>query len=227
MTNKTPIASAVSTAHKTDFFNVGAECERADLGAIHAVQKAAETIMAALKLKAKSVLDHSVWIETRQPFEAGYAKQYLKSRGLDGTKATEDDKTRASNAANTAATKVRAYLIAAGVVISQSESPDAKRKRDAREKKAKEQAILDKKVVADIRNRAKAQGIDEMMAALEVGQGNPVKTGKVLEALARVQKEENKAQEAENAATIKSLREQVRAKIKDADETMLRAMLAC
>ena len=227
MTKKTPIAAAISTAHKTGFFNVGAECERADLGAIHAIQHASETVIKALNLKPQSVLEHSVWIETRQPFEAGYAKQYLKSRGLDGNKATEDDKTRAANAANTAATKVRAYLLDFGVVINQSETPEAKRKREARDKKAKEQAILDKKVVADIRNRAKAQGIDEMLAALEVGQGNPVKTGKVLEALARVQKEENKAQEAENAATMKALREQVRAKIKDADEAMLRAMLAC
>ena len=227
MTKKTPIASAVSTAHKTDFFNVGAECERADLGAIHAIQHASETIIKALNLKPQSVLEHSVWIETRQPFESGYAKQYLKSRGLDGTKATDDDRKRADNAANTAATKVRAYLLDFGVVIKQSESPDAVRRRADREKKAKEQAIMDKKIVADIRNRAKAQGIDEMLAALEVGQGNPVKTGKVLEALARVQKEENKAQEAENAATMKALREQVRAKVKDADEAMLRAMLAC
>lgn len=219
-TQKTVIASSIL---KT-FRDAGAECERAEFGVSNSINSASALIIDKLELKPNDVLDFETYTNARDAFVAGYFMQYGKSRGIT---MTDDEKEKARSSADTAAHRVRKNLEEYGIIIKKSESPEAIKKRKQREKKAQEQAALDNRIMKEVKVRSERQGIDEMLAALEIAQGNPVKMQNILAAIDRAHKKENKAQAEAEAEEIKNLRNEVRAKVKSADIETLKAMLAC
>jgi len=220
---------AIDTAILSTFRDAGAACESAEYGVANAVDTAGALIMDKLGLRAGSILEHDLWIKSRGSFHAGYmlsaGKRWKAENG--GRTMPKDEQELASKAGEKMATRVRNYLIDAGVEIKQSESADAVKKRQQREAKAAERQAQDAQIVQQVRARADAEGTDEMLAAIEIAKGNPARMTKIMEALARTHAVENKAELAAQDAELKELRSQVRARVKDADAETLRAMLAC
>ena len=220
-TKKIVLSKAILESLRT----VGASCANAEFGVVNSIRFAGDAIIEKVELKPNDVLDHEVWMATRDSIEAGYVMQYFKNRDIKTP--TDDERSRASSAAAKAADKIRAYLIDYGVAIKKSESPEAEKKRKQREKAAQELTALDHRILKEVKVRSERQGIDEMLAALEIAQGNPVKMQKILAAIDRAHKKENKAQAAAEAEEIKNLKNEVRAKVRTADSDTLKAMLAC
>lgn len=221
--------NAIDSAILSTFRDAGAACEAAEFGVANAVDTAGALLINKLGLKSGSILEHDLWIKSRAAFHAGYILSANKRWASEnsGRKPPKDVADNFEKAGEKMATRVRSYLIDAGIVIKQSESADAVKKREQREKKAADQKAQDSVIVKQVRARADAEGIDEMMAAIEIAKGNPAKMGKILEAMTRVHKLENAAEMAQEKETLKALRDEVRARIKDADADTLRAMLAC
>ena len=219
------VKTVLSKSILASFRTIGADCEKAEYGVSSAIRFAGDSVIETIGLKPNDSLDHETWMATRDSIEAGYVMQYFKSRDIQ--KPTDDERSRAVKASEKAADKIRTYLIDYGITIKKSESPEAEKKRKQREKKAQEQAALDNRIMKEVKVRSERQGIDEMLAALEIAQGNPVKMQNILAAIDRAHKKENKAQAEAEAEEIKNLRAEVRAKVKSADLETLKAMLAC
>lgn len=216
--------TAINTGILKTFRDAGAECERAELGASNAIYSASMLIIEKLELKPNDILDFVTYTSARDAFVAGYFMQYGRSRGIT---MTDEEKEKARSSADSAAFKVRRNLEEYGIVIQKSETPEAKKKREQREKKKAEQASQDGAIVNKLRARMKAEGVDAVTAANEIARGNIQKVAQYLAALERVDAVENKAQIEQEKANLKTLRDEVRAKVKTADVDCLRAMLAC